>query len=248
MAQIVISNLWIRYGGVAALGGISLTLRQGEIIALIGPNGSGKTSLLRAVSGLLLPQAGSIGPEAGKTIPRWNLASRVAYLPTEPGFPPRMKVRTFLKLKADLLRVNSQIRDRMLGEAEVLLGGAVDRRVEALSRGQRMQLALLVGLVGSPEWIAADEPWSGLDPLAREAVLTRLADAAGTGAGVLLSSHDLQGLSDLAHRFLFLVQGTFKCLTSRAELLERAAAADVSASDLLLMMYREVVRTEGHGS
>jgi len=138
-----------------------------------------------------------------------------------------------------LMRVNATLLGR---EVERFIGPLKGRRVDGLSRGQRLQLALATELSGEPVLIAADEPWSGLDPVAREMVLARLVGEAERGAAVLISSHDLQGLAEIAAWFLFLHRGTIRARCDRDWVRERASYEGTTADRVLLEKYKEITR------
>lgn len=237
-----IRGLKVRYGSVTALDGVGMSVLAGDVVALVGPNGAGKTSLLRAVCGLVVPASGTIVLGGEGPASRWKLAARTAYVPTEPRFPRRLSIASWLALRASLLEMEGRLHRDLRREVERFIGPLKGRRVEELSRGQRLQLALVTELSGEPPLIAADEPWSGLDPVAREMVLARLVDEARRGAAVLISSHDLQGLAEIAARFAFLHRGTIRARCERDGVQERALHEGTTADRVLLEMYKEITR------
>lgn len=187
------------------LGPIELDLAPGRIVALVGKNGAGKTTLLRLLAGLLPPRQGQV-QLAGNSASQTRLRQEVALAPTEPAFPPRAKVQDLLRLRCHHLGVDEKESAR---ELEVLLGRALSTFPSRLSRGQRLQVALHLAFLGDPPVVLADEPWSGLDPLAQDETLKLLAER-GKRAAVLISSHDLGNLAEVAHEFVFLHGGTVR--------------------------------------
>lgn len=236
-----IRQLDVAYGRRVVVRAIDLELNSGDIIALIGPNGAGKTTLLRTLAGFLLPSAGHILLDGQRVPSRWDLASNIAYVPTEVRLPYRIQVRTLLKIKAELQGVSLDQVEKLECDAEQELGEAFHGPAGALSRGQKLKLAILLALVGSPDWVVADEPWAGLDPLAREWALGRLMAATQAGTGILVSSHDLAGLADLADQFVFLFSGSI-CRTIPRDQLH---SDPVIAAKELFVTYRELDRVGG---
>ncbi len=218
------------YGRRFRLGPVSFSLAPGELVALIGPNGAGKTTLLRVLAGLLFASEGRISWD-GKAAPARLLRRTVALTPTEPAFPTRSTVGELLRLRARHLGCPWAPAAEKLQAA---LGCPLDAPPHRLSRGQRLQVALALALLGDPPVILADEPWSGLDPLALELLRQRSAAAA-----VLVSSHDLHNLATVAHRFVVLHEGTVRFAGSLADILE--ATGETDGTGALKVLYRQIV-------
>jgi ABC-2 type transport system ATP-binding protein len=219
-----------------ALGPLEICLRKGEVIALLGPNGAGKTTLLRLLAGLLQPRDGGIFLN-GSAARAAQLRRWVAYAPTEPAFPPQATVSELLRLRARTLQVPWE-------EAEQRLAAILQRPLHIfptrLSRGQRLQVALTAALLGDPPVILVDEPWAGLDPLARQKVIESLAQL-GREAAVLISSHDLHLLPAVAQRFVFIHRGKIQAQGSAAQLATRVGREGQAIAEVLLAVWQEMV-------
>jgi len=187
------------YPGVTILDAASVELQAGDLTALVGPNGSGKTTVLELFAGLRALDAG--------TVTRPPASDRaVAYLPQRPGFRSGFDAREALGFYADLVDADVDP-DALL--ARVGLGEFADRRVEALSGGMVRLLGIAQALVGDPPVVALDEPTSGLDPDLADHIFDVAEDIVADDRVVLLTSHDLAAIEARADRVLLLSGGEF---------------------------------------
>ena len=194
----------------AVLNGVDLQLHRGEVCALLGPNGVGKTTLLRLLLGLLHPTSGEIMFEGKRLagMPIRERALRIAYVPQEamPRFPLTVFEAVLLGRKPhmrwgpgknDLARTTSVL-ERMGLEA------LAQKPVADLSGGQRQKVALARAFVQGTDWIVLDEPVSNLDLRHQLEVLQLVRDAAENNMGVLLSLHDINLAARYAHKVALL--------------------------------------------
>lgn len=223
------------FGADAGLFGLELTLRAGEVHALIGLNGAGKTTLMRAVLGMLRLTSGAIYID-GAPLTRVPMATwgRVGHLVEFPFAYPELDTRTNLEMAARLHGVDSASIPEIVDTAitELDLERYVRVTARQLSQGNRNRLGLAVALQHDPSLIVLDEPTNALDPagviLLREMLLRR----AQRGAGVLVSSHHLDEVARFAHRISVLNRGQIiGCLTPGTPDLERTFFDLVHADD-----------------
>ena len=179
------------YGSVRALDGMSFTVRPGAVTGFLGPNGAGKTTAMRAIFGLTALDAGAVRWE-GRPIDA-NVRRRFGYLPEERGLYPTMRV-------GDQLRYLGQLRGLDKAEAtrraeawleRLDLADRVRSNLEDLSLGNQQRIQLISALLHEPDALILDEPFSGLDPIAVDALSKVLVSEARRGATVLFSSHQL---------------------------------------------------------
>jgi ABC-2 type transport system ATP-binding protein len=206
MSLIEVEALTVRYGNRTALAGVSLAVPEGAVYALLGRNGSGKSSLMRCLLGAQRPAAGRVRL-LGRDVWRERAAilAEVGVVPEEPDAPPAMTVRQLAAFCARLYP-----RWDAAGVAERLrrFGVPADVPFGRLSKGQRGQVALTLALAPSPRLVLLDDPTLGLDPVARRAVFEELiGDLADRGTTVFLTSHDLAGVEGIADRIGVLRDG-----------------------------------------
>ena len=199
-----------RFGDLLAVDALSLEVAPGEIYGLIGPNGSGKTTTVKMITGLFRPTAGQVligGIDLGAEPER---AKRLTgYIPDEPFVYEKMTGREFLQLVGELYGVAEPGRRGRLEELLAVydLGALADGYVENYSRGNRQKLAILASLLHRPRLLVVDEPIVGLDP--ESAVKTRdlLKRFAESGGSVLVCTHTLPFAEQVCHRVGLLKEG-----------------------------------------
>ena len=191
-------NLTRRFGERIAVDDVSFELTSGTVLALLGPNGSGKTTTLRMLAGLIAPTAGEICLD-GQVLSRQampRLRARMGFLTESPGLWDRLTVRQNLATYAGLYAAGAGSVDRAL--AALGLGNRANDRTAELSKGLRQRVALARCLLHDPDILLLDEPTSGLDPQsARELrqLVLRLRDS---GKSILLSTHNLDEVERVA--------------------------------------------------
>jgi len=221
---IVATGLARSFGSVQAVRDVTFEARPGEITALIGPNGSGKTTLLLMLASLLAPERGEIRVAGHDPVADPTAVRRVmGWMPDVLGSWAPLTVRTTLELTARLYGIPKQVADDRAAELIELvdLVTLADRPTRVLSRGQKQRLSLARALVHSPEVLLLDEPASGLDPGARVALRKLLRDLADGGRTILVSSHVLAELEEMADAAVYLDAG----VTASAERIAAARAA-----------------------
>ncbi|WP_456845143.1 ABC transporter ATP-binding protein [Cellulomonas sp. P5_C6] len=207
---IVARGLHRAFGPVKALDGVELTARAGAVTALVGPNGSGKTTLLLVLAGLLVPDSGSVTVAGHDPVTHGAAArARTGWMPDTFGTWDSLTAREVLLTFAAAYRLAPATAARRATEllATVHLSEYADRPASVLSRGQKQRLGLARALVHDPSVLLLDEPASGLDPRSRvdlRILLRRLADE---GRTVLVSSHVLSELDEMADDAVFLSKG-----------------------------------------
>ena len=202
------SGVVVRYGDLIALRGVDVAVRAGEVVAVMGRNGAGKSTLLSAMSGLVRPAAGEVSV-AGRTPfdrPAREVVRDVGLVPQQPGD----------LLYAETVAAECAGSDR---DAKVDAGttaGVLERLVPGidpaahprdLSEGQRLSLALAVVLAAAPPVVLLDEPTRGLDYAAKARLVTQLRALAAAGHGVVLATHDVELVAELASRTVVLAEG-----------------------------------------
>ncbi len=196
-------NLTVRYGKARGINNINLTASAGQVLGLLGPNGSGKTTWIRTVLDLVHPTEGSAsiyGLDSRKPEAR----NVVSYLPGELNLPKRISgndiIRRFTSGRKDV----SKKEIRRISDA---LNVDLSRKIGALSKGNRQKVGLVLALAPQTPVLLLDEPTSGLDPLMQKIFNEIVEDKSAQGACVVLSSHVLSELENLASRIAVLREG-----------------------------------------
>jgi energy-coupling factor transport system ATP-binding protein len=198
----------VRYGAVSALRAVTVQVRAGEVVALMGRNGAGKSTLLATLCGLVAPSAGrvTVGERDPRRLKGRELITRVAVVPQQPGD----------LLYGDTVAEECRTADRETGAAagtaaallERLAGPLdADRHPRDLSEGQRLCLALAVVLTAQPPLLLLDEPTRGLDYPAKARLVDILRELAAQGHGILLATHDVELAAEVSARTVVLADG-----------------------------------------
>jgi ABC-2 type transport system ATP-binding protein len=219
-----LSHLTKRYGERLALDDVSFTVGAGRLTGFVGGNGAGKTTTMRIVLGVLAADGGRVALDG---TPVTDLdRRRFGYMPEERGLYPKMRV---LEQTVYLARLHgwspAAARRNAVDLLERLgLGERLDDSVESLSLGNQQRAQIAAALVHRPEVLVLDEPFSGLDPMAVETVQAVLTDAAGAGAPVLFSSHQLDVVERLCDDLVIIADGRIRAAGSPDDLREQHVA------------------------
>jgi ABC-type multidrug transport system ATPase subunit len=216
---------------VAALRGLSFRVESGESVALLGANGSGKSTTLKVVLGLLAPTKGTasvLGGPAGRREAR----AATGYVPEESRRLPALTGREVVRLFAAVQGVRPRgERHRRADEALAACGlspADARRRVEGYSRGMTRRLALAAAWAPRPRLLVLDEPTSGLDPLGVEEILSLLARHRREGGSILLSTHDRVTAVGACDRAVVLAEGSARLSGPLPALLEGDASPSLA--------------------
>jgi ABC-type multidrug transport system ATPase subunit len=209
-AGIVVRGVARSFGEVHALKDVTLDAPPGLVTALIGPNGSGKTTLLLMLASLLRPDAGSISIAGFDPITQTAaVRSRLGWMPDVLGSWNVLTVRAALEMTGRLYRLDKTKAASRAAELIALVGlePLADRPTRVLSRGQKQKLSLARALVHDPDILLLDEPASGLDPVARHDLQLLVRQLASQGKTLLVSSHVLSELDEMADAAVYLENG-----------------------------------------
>jgi ABC-2 type transport system ATP-binding protein len=238
MALLDIDQVAISFGGLQALDDVTLDVEMGHVTGLIGPNGAGKTTLLLILASLLRPDRGEvrvagIDPVADP----YGARGRLGWMPDTFGMYDQLTVDEYLQFFADAYRMPRDASLARIGHLLNLIHLAeyATQPVHVLSRGQKQRLALARALVHQPKVLLLDEPASGLDPRSRVELRDIVRGLAEAGTAILISSHILSELEEMADRVVFVSRGrtvsehTMTDLAAQAQIRYRVRATDPAA-------------------
>jgi ABC-2 type transport system ATP-binding protein len=207
-APVEVRGLTKRLGrGVLAVDGLDLRVEPGQVVGLAGPNGAGKSVTLKILLGLVRPSAGSVALFGEVVRPGAPVLGRVGALVDGPGFVPHLSGVANLRLAWRMTGCpgGEAGLDEAVGRSS--LGEAIDRPYRTYSHGMRYRLGLAQALLGRPDLLILDEPTTGLDPAHIVEVRAAITKAAAEGAGVLLSSHQLDEVEHLCSHAVVMRSG-----------------------------------------
>ena len=219
MVIITVHKLVKRFGSKTVLRGLDFDVQQGEFVALLGPNGAGKTSFLRILASLSRPNLGTV-QVAGYTLPAQagEVRARLGVVTHLPLLYGDLSAEENLQFYGSMYGIKEL--NRRVQEVLEMIGLTLRRRdlVRTFSRGMQQRLAIGRAILHDPEVVLFDEPHTGLDQDACDMLDTLLRDVAGRGRTVVMTSHDLARVEDLATRFDVLSRGVISASTRRDDL------------------------------
>ncbi|MBQ4129041.1 MAG: ABC transporter ATP-binding protein [Ruminococcus sp.] len=195
-------NLTKTYHNTKALNSINLTLESGKIIGLLGPNGSGKTTLIKLINGLLTPTEGKV--LINGNAPGVKTKSQVAYLPDNSYLNSWMTVKQIINYFADFFE---DFREELAYEMLKKLGINADTKLKTLSKGNKEKVCLILVMSRNAKLYVLDEPIAGVDPAARDYVISTIINNYNPDATVLISTHLISDIEQILDEAIFIQHG-----------------------------------------
>jgi ABC-2 type transport system ATP-binding protein len=227
-AVIELVHLFKKFGELAAVNDITLTIPRGEFFAMLGPNAAGKTTTLKILAGLMKPTSGH-ARICGFDVQMQPLEARrrIAYVPDFPFLYDKLTAREFLRFTGQLFQMDDARIEANTRELVSLfhLDEFVDRPLENLSHGTRQRVAISSALLHEPEVFVIDEPMVGLDPQHTRIVKDVLKERSRAGVTVLVSTHQLSVAEEIADRIGIIHGGRLIAVGNRDELRKQSGAA-----------------------
>src|SRR5947209_9194933 len=214
-----------------ALNALNLTINKGEIFGLLGPNGSGKTTTIKLLLGLLFPTEGD-GFVFGQPAITVEKNERIGYLPEESYLYRFLNAEETLDFYGRLFNLDPDVRRKRAGALieEVGLSGDKKRILKEYSKGMRQRIGLAQALINDPELVILDEPTSGLDPLGTRWMKDLILGLRRQGKTVIMCSHRLDDVQDVCDRIAILYEGELQELGQVRTMLEDANRVELRAS------------------
>ncbi len=214
--MISVKELKKNFGKLQALKGVSADFTSGKSYALIGPNGSGKTTLIKSVLGMVIPTAGEIWVDGENVRNHWSYREKIGYMPQIGRYPDNMRIGQLLDMMKNI-RKNPPILDEELIEA-FKLEQMLDKRMHTLSGGTRQKVSAALAFLFNPPVLFLDEPTAGLDPVSVEILKEKILKEKENGKLMIITSHIMSDLDDLATEVMYLQEGLIRYNNSIAEL------------------------------
>ena len=237
--MITVSGLEKRYGAQHVLRGVNVEVRRGSVTAVVGPNGAGKTTLIKAILGLVRPDAGAIRVDDLLVGEDCSYRARIGYMPQIARYPHNLTARELLTMLTDLRKAAPNAgpmrRDESLVE-QLALTEHLDKPLRALSGGTRQKVNAAAAFLFAPDLLILDEPTAGLDPAASEVLKDRIRAERAAGRTVIVTSHFMSELEELATDVVFLLDGTVRYAGPLDELLRRTRKANLGRAISHLML------------
>jgi Cu-processing system ATP-binding protein len=226
-----LASLRKRFGRLEVLRGVDCTIPPGRITAIVGPNAAGKTTLIKTILGMVRPDSGAVMVDDAMVGRDPAYRERIGYMPQAARFPEQLSGREVIGLLTAVRGRSDRLDDQLIEQFR--LAPHLDRPIRTLSGGTRQKLNAAVAFLFRPSLLILDEPTAGLDPVAAGLLKDKVLRAPEEGTTVILTSHIMSEIEELAQDLIFLVEGNViyqgpvaSLLARSGELrLERAIAA-----------------------
>ena len=218
---------------VRALKALDLEVKRGEVFGLLGPNGSGKTTAMKLMLGLLFPTSGEVFV-LGKPATDVEKNEKVGYLPEESYLYRFLNAEETLDFYGRLFNISGAVRRQRVAQLINMVGleSAKRRQLREYSKGMTRRIGLAQALINDPDLILLDEPTSGLDPIGTKNMKDLILELKSQGKTVIMSSHLLADVQDVCDRIGILHQGELKELGRVEDLLKVSDQTEIRASGL----------------
>lgn len=231
MAAIQITNVEKSYQSLKALGGVSLSIEEGEFFGLLGPNGAGKTTLISILAGLNRADAGSVTIQGHNVVTDYRAARKnIGVVPQELVFDPFFTVRETLRMQSGYfgLKNNDKWIDEVMENLD--LTNKADTNMRALSGGMKRRVLVAQALVHKPPVIVLDEPTAGVDVELRQTLWKFISRLNKEGHTVVLTTHYLEEAQALCNRVAMLKAGKVVALDSMSALIKRISGSQMKVT------------------
>lgn len=207
--MIIATNVTKKFGKLTALDNVSLTCNSGQAISLMGPNGSGKTTFIKSLLGMVVPDSGFITFNKQNIVHDWKYREHIGYMPQIGRYPENMTIAQVMDMMKDIRKDFNRKHDEDLYH-EFRLNEIENKRMRTLSGGTRQKVSAALAFLFDPSVLILDEPTAGLDPVASELLKEKIIEEKKKGKLVLITSHILSDLDDIVTEVIYLQEGKLR--------------------------------------
>lgn len=235
--MIEISDVNKHFGKLHILKNIRLSLKEGECIALIGPNGCGKTTLIKSILGMVLPNSGEIlfdGKSIDKDI---HYRQHIGYMPQIGRYPENMTIGQIIDMVKQIRNSHEAYDEDLYEQFEV--EKLLDKRMGTLSGGTTQKVSAVLAFLFQPKVLILDEPTAGLDPLSAEFLKEKIIQEQKKGKLILITSHLLSELDDLISQVIFMQEGEMLFHKDVAVLKQETGTDKISKAIIQLLKHEQ---------
>jgi Cu-processing system ATP-binding protein len=224
--MIEIKNLNKKFGKLEVLSDVNLTFKKGECIALIGPNGCGKTTLIKSILGMVIPTKGDVLFNEKSILKEYLYREQIGFMPQIGRYPDYMTIGQIIEMIKNIRNSNQALDEDLMKAFD--LEKIFDKQMRTLSGGTTQKVSATLAFLFDPEVLILDEPTAGLDPLASEILKDKIIKEKEKGKLILITSHLLSELDDMITQIIFMQDGKVHFHKTIADLLESTKEQKIS--------------------
>jgi Cu-processing system ATP-binding protein len=214
--MIEINNINKKFGKLQVLNNINVLFNSGECIALIGPNGCGKTTLIKSILGMVIPTDGTIKVKGQLISENFEYRKHIGYMPQIGRYPDNMSIGQIIEMIKNIRKTENALDEELLNQFH--LATMFDKRMRTLSGGTTQKVSATLAFLFNSDILILDEPTSGLDPLASEILKEKIISEKQKGKLFLITSHILSELDELITRIVYMQDGAIRFNMTMTEL------------------------------
>lgn len=232
--MIEVRNLTKRFGKLTALNNVSIQLNRGHCIALIGPNGCGKTTLIKSMLGMVVPDSGSIHFDGHNIAGQFSYRARIGYMPQTGRYPEAATIAQVIGMMKDMRGKGATLDEALINTFDLEALGK--KRTGTLSGGTRQKLSAALAFLFNPDVLILDEPTAGLDPVSSELFKDKIIQEKEKGKLILITSHVLSELDDIVTEVVFMQDGSLRFHKSLQQLQDETGEQRLSKAIAQVML------------
>lgn len=221
--MIELINVSKKFGRLSVLNNIDLLFEEGQCVALIGPNGCGKTTLIKSILGMVLPDGGDIIFKEKNIKNDFEYRKNIGYMPQIGRYPENMSIGQVIEMIKNIRQSNNNIDEDLLNQFQ--LNQMFYKQMRTLSGGTTQKVSATLAFLFNPDVLILDEPTAGLDPLSSEILKEKILKEKQNGKLILITSHLLSELDELVSHLIFMQEGKINFYQS-IETLKRETGED----------------------
>lgn len=203
--MIEIKNISKKFGKLEVLKNVSVSCNSGQCIALIGPNGCGKTTLIKSILGMVIPDAGSMEFNEKSIFGDYLYREKIGYMPQIGRYPDTMTIGEIIEMVKKIRNSKDNLDEDLFRDFEI--EKMLNKQMRTLSGGTTQKISAVLAFLFNPDVLILDEPTAGLDPLASELLKEKIIKEKEKGKLIIITSHLLSELDDLISEIIFMQEG-----------------------------------------
>jgi Cu-processing system ATP-binding protein len=235
--MIAIKNIYKKFGKLEVLNDVNLAFSKGECIALIGPNGCGKTTLIKSILGMVIPTKGNILFDGKSILNKYKYREQIGYMPQIGRYPDYMTVGQIIEMIKKIRNSDQHLDEDLIKGFE--LEKIFDKQMRTLSGGTTQKVSATLAFLFNPDVLILDEPTAGLDPLASEILKDKIIREREKGKLILITSHLLSELDDMITQIIFMQDGKVHFHKTIDDLLETTNEQKISKAIASIMKSKQ---------